>query len=1400
MVLVVLLSFTASIGHSAPGISYTSNTPASGTEISEDSFLVETYITESPSTFGNATCELFNLAGELVDTQTDFNLSAFNLEHYIINVSNQNLALDDDQSGLAYSPTTDTVYSIRNGDTEINELYRNGTLKRTISMTGFEDTEAISFLNNSGGYDWFAITEERRQNFSIIKINSETSTITFAGSINYDLDLGTSANVGLEGIAYDSGRDVFYAVKEKTPMAVYQINVSSGTPVVTSLFDAPTIFIGVATDLSDLYYDNNTDNLFILSDESKKLMQVTLDGTIVDTLSVSSLAQPEGVTFDTTGETLWIMSEPDSWSTYNAQNFTASCTFTGLADGIYFYNVTAYDASENGNTTAYRNITIDSGVDSTLPIISFASPTFDDLTVTANTTIIINITITESNLTQIIYNWNGTNFSFYDEDLTLLWPLDNVAAIGEDGSTVVDLSQRNQTVTPQGTYSFVSNGKHGGAIELNEVNSYLDTGFGSFNPTTRSFTVSFWTNRQGNTCHTGDDDHLFGTGVHATNDRFYFRCRDDLWSMRLQGNSAIYGSVVDLNKWYFVTIVNNHSESKAYLYLDGEVELSQSYTSYIMAGDLYVGTISNSIVEGWGGLFDDVMIWNRAFTVEEINQLYMISISKYDSDSWILEVNQNQSPTQNLGINTYTYYAYAQDGAGNNATTEIRTITTGTSDIDAPSLTIQSPTNNSNYTTNSVDLNFTVIDSESLIDKCWYSLNGGVDNISLNSCYNSSIAPGDGTYNIIFYANDTIGNLNTSETLTFTIDATAPTLSIQYPTNNSNYSADSVDLNFTVSDATLSVDTCWYSLDGGANTTLVSCDNTTITPGEGTHNIIFYANDTFDNLDTSENLTFRVDLTGPTVSLDYPTEGLTISINESILLNYTVSDSGSGINTSTCSYMLDGAYQVLITDCQNITFNVSVNVNGNHNISISANDTVGNQGNSVLINFTINTVDSDGDGIPDISDYLVYTESEVTTTGITNLNITVNGTGTNESYTGMQEVVIYDGSVVLIRFNHNFSQSYLDLSNITIIKDPNYILINMSGQLQGNKTVYITDNSFASLCVKNAEIASISAMSGLCTGTNETDFTSCLGGSANINGITCVDQGSTIMIGNLTHSAIRGVQATDTDSDTVTKKSINMDYEFDCNDGNLEMTTSTSGISVILFGLDNSYREEEETDGNGEVSFTVSNDGLYRLYASKRGYSPVSLNLNLELCKDEDVIEEDIEKNTTDIKEPLELVCGEYDVGETWKIEYDCNTCDCNCKVVSGEAVTSCDCTNRDCFENEDAELAIEEAEDAINKAKYEGKLTKEAEQKLLEAKRLYNTNDYVMAKDLAKKAKSLLNQESATDQDNGSTPTENESQPVINENANQNFDLVYLVLGLGILVVAILFVTKFGNKKKKSK
>ena len=163
--------------------------------------------------------------------------------------------------------------------------------------------------------------------------------------------------------------------------------------------------------------------------------------------------------------------------------------------------------------------------------------------------------------------------------------------------------------------------------------------------------------------------------------------------------------------------------------------------------------------------------------------------------------------------------------------------------------------------------------------------------------------------------------------------------------------------------------------------------------------------------------------------------------------------------------------------------------------------------------------------------------SDIETTGVTLTNITINGTEQTDSsqkYFGEQNVSLFSNSILVLEFPFNFSNSTLDLSKIEIEIGTNYVIINMSGVIQEGftKTVYMEDEGYDNLCVKDSDVVLISEVSKACNGASETIMNQCLhvAGAYTKDGISCTKTGTTLKIENLTHSAVLGTNDEVTDS------------------------------------------------------------------------------------------------------------------------------------------------------------------------------------------------------------------------------------------------------------------------------
>ncbi|MBT7402668.1 hypothetical protein HN777_02675 [Candidatus Woesearchaeota archaeon] len=477
---------------------------------------------------------------------------------------------------------------------------------------------------------------------------------------------------------------------------------------------------------------------------------------------------------------------------------------------------------------------------------------------------------------------------------------------------------------------------------------------------------------------------------------------------------------------------------------------------------------------------------------------------------------------------THTVFVWANDSSGNEGSSDV----TFTIDATSPVVTVTSPSNNSNSSSTSLNVMYNVIEDNR--EDCWYSNDSMLLNTTLTSCTDIlTVTWSEGEHNVTIWANDSAGNVGNTD-VTFTIDATSPVVTVTSPSNNTNTTDGGLDITYSASDTNL--DSCWYANDSmTTNTTLTSCANITdVTWSEGEHNVTIWANDSSNNIGSSD-IIFNIDTINPIWSNNKTNITTTTTSGQSVYFNVTLSDSNpeeyifSWYNSTDWSN--DSA--VSYTNGQEIQITKTLPTSsGDINWTFYFNDTFGNANQTDVWSVTLIPADEDNDGIADNSDPLLYNESNVTSSGVTNLNISIGGNSTNESVNEVQDVVFYDDDDIMINFSHNFTATTLDLSNVSIIKDTNSIIVNISNQLQGNKTLYINDNEFVSLCVKDADVEAIDNISSSCDSVNETDFTTCLNSNTTINEINCTDLGATIQFNNLQYSAIKGTQASSSTSST----------------------------------------------------------------------------------------------------------------------------------------------------------------------------------------------------------------------------------------------------------------------------
>jgi N-acetylneuraminic acid mutarotase len=190
-----------------------------------------------------------------------------------------------------------------------------------------------------------------------------------------------------------------------------------------------------------------------------------------------------------------------------------------------------------------------------------------------------------------------------------------------------------------------------------------------------------------------------------------------------------------------------------------------------------------------------------------------------------------------------------------------------------PVLTVLSPENNVTYTSNDVELVLSVNRPTTWMG---YSLDGSANVTVTGDAELSDLS--EGGHRVMVYANDTFGNMVSSNNVTFSVDTFPPFIIILSPENRT-YGESDIQSSFTVDEP---VEWMGYSLDGQDNVT-VTGNVTLAVLSQGSHNITFYAIDLVGHIGASRTIYFEI-APFPTVMVAAIAVTITIIVAASYLM------------------------------------------------------------------------------------------------------------------------------------------------------------------------------------------------------------------------------------------------------------------------------------------------------------------------------------------------------------------------------------------------------------------------------------------------------------------------------------------------------------------------------------
>ncbi|MEK6858363.1 MAG: LamG-like jellyroll fold domain-containing protein [Nanoarchaeota archaeon] len=372
------------------------------------------------------------------------------------------------------------------------------------------------------------------------------------------------------------------------------------------------------------------------------------------------------------------------------------------------------------------------------PSISFASPTPLNGTSSSSDSIYVNISSSD----------NGIHYTFADfnSDVNLWMRMDDL----DTSNDFVDLSTYSLNGSRKGN-TLTSTGKFGNSISLDGNGDYIYIPADKSKLPHNKTTISAWIKPSSNisgdnyrtivgtyTQYQGSNKGGYGLRIisEGTN---YSKLEFFYWNGS-KYNTLVGNSTIQLGSWNLATATYDGQTIK--LYLNGQEDGSYiAPEGFIPMNDLYIGALNFSttgIIDYWNGSVDEVLMFRRALSGNEISSIYNA------------KTNQYYHEFTSLLSGSHNFIGYAVDAAGNKNQTEKRTVNLY-SIIDLTNLSVI-------YTNNRQRVfRFVIFNNyNTTVSNISWSLDNG--QTTQNSQYNASLQSGEDLFVYTYYNYTSTGN------------------------------------------------------------------------------------------------------------------------------------------------------------------------------------------------------------------------------------------------------------------------------------------------------------------------------------------------------------------------------------------------------------------------------------------------------------------------------------------------------------------------------------------------------------------------------------------------------------------------------------------------------------------
>jgi hypothetical protein len=496
----------------------------------------------------------------------------------------------------------------------------------------------------------------------------------------------------------------------------------------------------------------------------------------------------------------------------------------------------------------------------------------------------------------------------------LLLHLNNDSIYGESSTHIYDFSGNghngtwNGDVTPDIDSGPTNSGKHYGAFMFDGVG---DTITGSFVGGTKTFTLSAWIKPDVLSGVRGCIGYTTTGGV-----------RQDLYqynqAVRIFADGKYYvtttNAITQIGKWYNIIGTYTEGDAKPKVYVNG-IEYSLGSSSNVgtyTTNQFWVGRISPNGDYEYDGTIDEVAIYNRVLSTEEILDNYKRGVLRLnlttrscndencENDEW--NKTYENSSIQNLNVEDNRYFQYKANYYSEDASysPELYNVTIGYEILDntAPVINLEDPVNETiEIGDKTPDFSFNATDETASTIDCSLWMNATSGGTAQEKATNSSVISGISTIltpttplsNDLYYwwvscSDGYNSNLSQKRTINMSVpDQIAPSISLVGPNDNAKNTTDNTpDFSFIPSDNKAESLSCdlWMNVSGiainyGYDLSIANGSTGTITANAALSNQnytwwINCSDGTNSNISQKREIQIYVDVNSPVVSLNSP--------------------------------------------------------------------------------------------------------------------------------------------------------------------------------------------------------------------------------------------------------------------------------------------------------------------------------------------------------------------------------------------------------------------------------------------------------------------------------------------------------------------------------------------------